>query len=144
MASTIGQEHTLTATNVTTEAVTVGNTTLQVTSVLVAVNVDTEAPTLGTPSASAFSSLVSDGITTASASVATTEIGQLHVLLSVSITTAPTVVSSTVAYSQAAFSEEYERKRTVWVLSENRVVIVSKDDTPTVVTAERENRITTI
>lgn len=144
VASTIGQEHTLTATNVTTEAVTVGNTTLQVTSVLVAVNVDTEAPTLGTPSAAAFSSLVSEGITTASASVATTEIGQLHVLLSVSITTAPPVVSSTVAYSQAAFSEDYERKRTVWVLSENRVVVVSKDDTPTVVTAERENRITTI
>lgn len=142
--TTLAQEHTLSSTNITTGAVSTGTPTLSRNINFTATNADTGIPELGTPSASIVSNLVATFVTAGIPTLAAATVGQGHALTSTSITAAAPVLTSATAFSQETFSESYERKRTVWVLADNRVVVVSKDVLPNVVTAEREHRTTTI
>lgn len=143
-AATVAQTHALSNTNIVTGTPAVGVTTIHVTSILVSTNVYTGAPTLGLPDLVDYATLTASSITTGNPTVDAATISQIHVFTSVPITTGIPELPLATAFSQGAFNESYERKRTVWVMAENRVVTVSKDALPRVATAEREHRTTTI
>lgn len=142
--STVAQKHTLSNTNIVTGTPTAGITTIHVTSVLVSTNVATGAPTLGLPTLVDYAMLSAASLATGNPTVGETSVSQIHKFTSVAITTGVPELPLAIAFSQGSFNESYERKRTVWVMSESRVVTVSKDALPRVATAERENRTTII